>query len=76
MGCDMMRKVEVAESSSLFSQALQKLSDRIYMSFINAGMSCGYHHEYWLLEAVKAQRELDGIVDGMSALLGAVGGDA
>jgi hypothetical protein len=73
MDSDMLRKIDVAESSSLFSQALQKLSDRVEMSFMNAGMSCGCHREYWLSEAVRAQKELEGAVDGVSAILGAVG---
>jgi hypothetical protein len=76
MNSDMLRKIEVAESSSLFSQALQKLSDRISMSFMNAGMSCGYHREFWLSEAAKAQRELDGVVDGVSVILKSVEGEA
>jgi len=76
MNSDMLRKVEVAESSILFSRVLQKLSDRISMSFMNAGMSCGYHREFWLSEAAKAQRELDGVVEGVNAILGATGGVA
>lgn len=76
MNNDMLRKVEVAESSSLFSQTLQELSDRIAMSFMNAGMSCGCRREYWIAEALRAQKDLDSVVNGVSAILGVVGGDA
>lgn len=76
MRSDMLRKIEVAESSNLFSQALQKLSYRISVSLMNAGMSCGYYREYWLSEAVRAQRKLDSVVGEVNSILEVDGGEA
>lgn len=78
MGNDMLRRIEVAESSSAFSRAIESLSMRIADSFMRAGMSCGSSREFWLNEAVKAQRKLDDAIEGMNALLGGMsaGGEA
>lgn len=78
MGNDILRRIEVAESSSSFSRAMEHLTMRIADSFMQAGMSCGSTREFWLNEAVRAQRKLDGAIEGMNALLGGLsaGGEA
>jgi hypothetical protein len=50
-------------------QIFSEVENRVQICTLQAGLSCGYHREYWLGEVSRAERQLWALSKNVSVLL-------